>query len=320
MNKVCRLVYLALIFSISIAHGQTYPNKPIKIIVPYPAGQASDQITRMLAQQIAPSLGQPIIVDNRPGAGGNLGTEIGAKSPNDGYTLTIGTAALPISKLVYKKLTYDPIADFEPVTLMTTMPLVLVISPALSINSVAELVEYAKKNPGKLNFASSGTGTSHQLAAEMFKQAAGIDMTHVAYKGSPPAHLDLMGGNVDLMFDNIIAVGPHIKSGKLKALAVTSKVRSKLFPELPTIQELGYPGFEALAWFGVLEPKGTNNAVTNTLNKSFVQALNNPEIRKKLQDDGAQVIASSPEELRIFLQNELSKWAKVIKDAHINVE
>ena len=320
MRLIQCIVSLTLVFAMPFAYGQQYPNKPIKIIVPYPAGQASDQITRMVAQQMSPGLGQPIVVDNKPGAGGNLGTEIGAKSPNDGYTLTIGTAALPISKLIYKKLNYDPIADFEPVTLMTTMPLVLVVSPHLKIRSVAELVEFAKKNPGKLNFASSGTGTSHQLAAEMFKQAAGIEMTHVAYKGSPPAHLDLMGGNVDLMFDNIVAVGPHIKSGKLTALAVTSKTRSKIFPDLPTIQESGYPGFEAEAWFGVLEPKGTANAITNTLNKSFVAALNAADIRKKLQEDGAQVIASSPEEFRIFLQNEIAKWSKVVSEARISLE
>ena len=177
MNSKKLLVLISTLAFFSLSHAQSFPNKPLKIIVPYPPGQASDQITRMVADKVSQAIGQPILVDNKPGAGGNLGTEIGAKSPADGYTLTIGTAALPISKLVYKKLTFDPINDFNGITLMTTMPLVLVVPPALKVNTVAELVEYAKKNPGKVNFSSSGTGTSHQLAGEMFKQYAGVDIT-----------------------------------------------------------------------------------------------------------------------------------------------
>jgi tripartite-type tricarboxylate transporter receptor subunit TctC len=234
--------------------------------------------------------------------------------------MTIGTAALPISKLVYKKLTFDPINDFNGITLMTTMPLVLVVPPALKINTVAELVEYAKNNPGKINFASSGNGTSHQLAGEMFKQYANVDITHVPYKGSPPAHIDLMGGSVDLMFDNIVAVGPHIKSGKLKALAVTSKTRSPMLPNVPTMQEAGYPNIEAVAWFGVLVPKGTPKNIINRLNKEFVAALTIPEIKNKLQESGAQVVASSPEEFDAFMQNEVSKWSTVINNAKISLD
>ena len=320
MNSKKLLALISTLVFFSLSHAQSFPNKPLKIIVPYPPGQASDQITRMVADKVSQAIGQPILVDNKPGAGGNLGTEIGAKSPADGYTMTIATAALPISKLVYKKLTFDPINDFNGITLMTTMPLVLVVPPALKVNTVAELVEYAKKNPGKVNFASSGTGTSHQLAGEMFKQYAGVDITHVPYKGSPPAHVDLMGGSVDLMFDNIVAVGPLVKSGKLKALAVTSKTRSSTLPNVPTMQESGYPNIEAVAWFGVLVPKGTPKGIVNRLNKEFVTALAIPEIKSKLEESGAQVIASTPEDFDVFMQNEVKKWSGVINTAKITLD
>jgi tripartite-type tricarboxylate transporter receptor subunit TctC len=320
MNSKKLLALISTLVFFSLSHAQPFPSKPLKIIVPYPPGQASDQITRMVADKVSQAIGQPIVVDNKPGAGGNLGTEIGAKSPADGYTMTIGTAALPISKLVYKKLTFDPINDFNGITLMTTMPLVLVVPPALKVNTVAELVEYAKKNPGKVNFASSGTGTSHQLAGEMFKQYAGVDITHVPYKGSPPAHVDLMGGSVDLMFDNIVAVGPLVKSGKLKALAVTSKTRSSTLPNVPTMQESGYPNIEAVAWFGVLVPKGTPKAIINRLNKEFVTALAIPEIKSKLEESGAQVIASTSEDFDVFMQNEVKKWSVVINTAKISLD
>lgn len=314
------LVLIGALTFFSLSNAQSFPTKPLKIIVPYPPGQASDLITRMVADKVSQSVGQAIIVENKPGAGGNLGTEIGAKSPADGYTLTIGTAALPISKLVYKKLTFDPINDFNGITLMTTMPLVLVVPPALKVNTVAELVDYAKKNPGKVNFASSGNGTSHQLAGEMFKQYAGVDITHVPYKGSPPAHVDLMGGSVDLMFDNIVAVGPLVKSGKLKALAVTSKTRSSILPNVPTMLESGYPNIEAVAWFGVLTPKGTPKNIINRLNKEFVAALTIPEIKNKLEESGAQVIASTSEDFDIFMQNEVKKWSNVINTAKISLD
>lgn len=320
MNSKKLLALISTLVFFSLSHAQPFPSKPLKIIVPYPPGQASDQITRMVADKVSQAIGQPIVVDNKPGAGGNLGTEIGAKSPADGYTMTIGTAALPISKLVNKKLTFDPINDFNGITLMTTMPLVLVVPPALKVNTVAELVEYAKKNPGKVNFASSGTGTSHQLAGEMFKQYAGVDITHVPYKGSPPAHVDLMGGSVDLMFDNIVAVGPLVKSGKLKALAVTSKTRSSTLPNVPTMQESGYPNIEAVAWFGVLVPKGTPKAIINRLNKEFVTALGIPEIKSKLEESGAQVIASTSEDFDVFMQNEVKKWSVVINTAKISLD
>ncbi|MBB1603826.1 tripartite tricarboxylate transporter substrate binding protein [Variovorax sp. UMC13] len=302
------------------AHADEYPSKPIKIIVPYPGGQASDTITRLVGERLGKALGQPVVVDNRPGAGGNIGTDIGAKSAPDGYTLTIATAALPISKHVYRKLPFDPAKDFVPVTLMTMTPLVLVTRPSLPVKDVAGLVALAKKEPGKVTFASSGLGTSHQLSGELFKSLAGVDMLHVPYKGSPPAHVDLMGGSVDIMFDNIVPVAPHIKSGKLQALAVTSKTRAAALPDVPTMAEAGYPNFEATAWFGLLAPAGTPQLIVDRLNKELVAVLKSPDIRDRLAGMGATVVADTPEEFGRFMADEINKWGPVVKRAHIELE
>ena len=302
------------------AHADEYPSKPIKIIVPSPGGQASDTITRLVGERLGKALGQPVVVDNRPGAGGNIGTDIGAKSAPDGYTLTIATAALPISKHVYRKLPFDPAKDFVPVTLMTMTPLVLVTRTGLPVKDVAGLVALAKKAPGKVTFASSGLGTSHQLSGELFKSLAGVDMLHVPYKGSPPAHVDLMGGSVDIMFDNIVPVAPHIKSGKLQALAVTSKTRAAALPDVPTMAESGYPNFEATAWFGLLAPAGTPQPIVDRLNKELVAVLKSPDIRERLAGMGATVVADTPEEFGRFMADEINKWGPVVKRAHIELE
>lgn len=310
----------ALLAGPHAAWARDYPARPVRLIVPYPPGQASDVIARLLAERISPALGQPVIVENRPGAGGNIGTETGARAAADGYTLTIATAALPISKLVYRKLSFDPIADFAPVTLMTITPLVLVTAPTLPVASVAELVEYARKNPGKLTFASSGPGTSHQLSGELFGTLVGAKLVHVPYKGSAPAHIDLMSGTVDLMFDNIVAVSPHVRSGKLRALAVTTKTRAPSLPDVPTMGEAGFAGFEAVAWFGALAPKGTPEAIVQRLNLEFVRALNLPEVRQKLVELGAQVVASRPEEFARFMDAESARWDPVVRRAQIALE
>ena len=302
------------------AQADDYPSKPIKIIVPYPAGQASDTITRLVGERLGKALGQPVVVDNRPGAGGNIGTDAGAKSPPDGYTLTIATAALPISKHVYRKLPFDPEKDFMPITLMTITPLVLVTRTNLPVKDVAELVALAKKDPGKITFASSGPGTSHQLSGELFKSLAGVEMLHVPYKGSPPAHVDLMGGSVDIMFDNIVPVAPHIKAGKLRALAVTTKTRAPALPDVPTMAEAGYPNFEATAWFGLLAPAGTPRPIVDRLNKEVVAILTSPDIKERLAGMGATVVADKPEEFGRFMANEINKWGPVVKRANIELE
>lgn len=318
--NIAQLVISAMIALSTTAIAQDYPNKPIKIVVPFPAGQASDTISRIVGERLSKSLGQPVLIDNRPGAGGNIGTDVGAKSPPDGYTLTVATAALPISKNVYRKLPFDPEKDFVPITLMTITPLVLIARSDLAVKDVAGLVDYAKKNPGKLTYASSGTGTSHHLSGELFKTLAGIDMLHVPYKGSPPAHIDLMGGSVDIMFDNIVPVTPHIKSGKLKALAVTTKTRASSLPEIPTMAEAGFTNFEAVAWFGMLAPAGTPQTIVDRLNKEIVAILNTPEIKERLAAMGATVVADKPDEFARFISTEINKWAPIVKRAQISLE
>ena len=299
---------------------QSWPTKPIRIIVPFPAGQASDTIARVVGERMSKSLGQPVIVENVPGAGGNIGSDRGAKADPDGYTLTMATAALPISALVYKKLPFNALKDFAPITQMTITPLVLITAPGTPANSVKELVDYAKKNPGKVTFASSGAGTSHHLSGELFKSLAGIDILHVPYKGSAPAHIDLMGGVVNIMFDNIVPVTPHIKSGKLKALAVTTKTRAATLPDVPTMSESGYPNFEAVAWFGLLAPAATPKPIVERLNREAVAALNAPEIKAKLTDMGATVVANKPEEFADFFAQEFAKWKPVVERAKIELE
>lgn len=321
MNRRAFLVGAAMsAVSAQPVHAQNFPSRVIRIIVPYPPGQASDVIARLLADRISKSVGQPVIIENRAGAGGNIGTEIGARAEPDGYTLTIATAALPITKLTYKKLNFDPIGDFAPVSLLTTMPLLLATSPKLGIGSVKELIEHAKANPGKLTFASSGIGTSHHLSGELFASLAGVKILHVPYRGSAPAHIDLINGTVDIMFDNIVAVGPQVSQGNLKGLAVTTARRSPSFPALPTMAESGLPDFAASAWFGVLAPKATPGDIVRRLNAEVVQALSEPQITQKLSEMGAEVTPSTPAELGQFMANDLARWRPVVEKAQIALD
>jgi len=311
---------MTLVLSLGLAAtaaADTYPSRAIKVIVPFPAGQASDTIARLVGEQLGRALGQAVVVENRPGAGGNIGSEAGARSTPDGYTLTMATAALPISKNVYKKLPFDPAKDFETVSLMTVTPLVLIARPSLPANDVASLVELARKQPGKLTFASSGQGTSHHLSGELLKAVANVDILHVPYKGSAPAHVDLMGGSVDIMFDNILPVSPHVKSGKLKALAVTTKARAPSMPDVPTMAESGYPNFEAVAWFGLLAPAGTPASIVERLSAEVNKILKSPEINARLTGMGANVMGTTPQEFSAFMKAEIEKWAPVVKRANI---
>jgi len=318
MKRYLALLFSGLIFS-ATALAQSYPNRPIKMIVPFPPGQASDTISRLVGEELAKSLGQPVVVENRAGAGGNIGSDVGARAEPDGYTLTIATAALPISKHV-RKLPFDPATDFAPVTLMTITPLVLVVRPDLPVNSVKELIAYGKSNPGKLTFASSGVGTSHQLSGELFKTLAGIDMLHVPYQGSAPAHLDIMGGRVDMMFDNIVPVTPHIQKGSLKALAVTTTTRAKSLATVPTMVESGMPNFEAVAWFGVLAPAKTPQPIIDRLNKEIVAILKRPEISERLAAMGAFVVGNTATEFKSFFIAEIDKWGPIVSRANIRVD
>jgi tripartite-type tricarboxylate transporter receptor subunit TctC len=296
-----------------------YPERPIKILVPFPPGQASDIMARLFGDRIAQTLGQPVVVENRVGAGGNIGTEAGARAAGDGYTLTLATAALPISTHIYK-LNFDPATDFAPVAQFTVTPLVLVMNPKLAFKTVAELIAYAKQHPGKLTFASSGPGTSHHLAGEMFKVQAGIDVLHVPYRGSASAHTDLMGGIVDIMFDNIMAVGPHIKAGKLQALAVTTKNRAPTLAQTPTMAQAGLPAFEAVAWFGLLAPKSTPTPIVAKLNGAVQSALAQPDIQKRLADMGAQGMPGTPAAFQSFFLADIKKWEPVVRQANVKLD
>ena len=313
MKLVTPLVALALAAASSLAQAQAWPTKPVKILFGFPAGSATDIIARNVGQKLSEKWGQPVVIDNRPGAGGNLGTELAAKAPADGYTIFFGTVANAISTSYYSKLGYDYLKDFASVTLVATTPLVLVANPGVPVNNVKELIAYAKANPGKLNFGSGGTGTSNHLAGEMFKAYTGTDMQHVPYKGTPAAHADLLGGQIGLLFDNIVAVMGHVKSGKVKALAVTSANRAASLPDVPTVAESGVPGFEAVSWIGALVPTGTPKDIVDKIHTDMVAVLKMPDVREKLGASGAVLVGNTQAEFAAWNRNEIEKWAKAVK-------
>lgn len=303
-----------------LAQADTWPSKPVKILFGFPAGSATDVIARTVGQKLSDKWGQPVVIENRPGAGGNLGSELAARAPADGYTIFFGTVANAISVSLYSKLNYDYLKDFTPITLVATTPLVLVANPSSPVKNVAELVAHAKSNPGKLNFGSGGVGTSNHLAGEMFKSATGTDLVHVPYKGTPAAYNDMFGGQVALMWDNIVAVTNHIKNGKLKPLAVTSAQRAASLPEVPTMAEAGLPGFEAVSWIGALVPTGTPQPVVDRIHADLVAVLRMPEVREKLAASGAVVVGNTPEQFAAWNRNEIAKWSKAVKDSGAKAE
>jgi len=292
-----------------------YPNKPVKILFGFPAASATDVIARAIGQKLSEKWGQPVVIDNRPGAGGNLGSELAAKAPADGYTIFLGTVANAISTTYYSKLNYDYLKDFTPITLVATTPLVIVANKEVPVKSVKDLIDYARANPAKLNFGSGGVGTSNHLAGEMFKKSTGTDLLHVAYKGTPAAYTDLMAGRVSLMFDNIVAATPHIKSGVLKPIAVTSAKRSPSLPDVPTVAEAGIPGFEAVSWIGALVPVGTPKEIVDKIYTDLIAVLRMPEIVERLGQSGAVVVGNTPEQFAAWNRNEISKWAQAVKDS-----
>ena len=307
---------------------QAWPTKPVRIVVPFAPGGTTDILARAIAPELSRVFGQTFYVENKAGAGGNLGAEIVAKAPNDGYTLLMGTVGTHgINRALYNKLPFDPIKDFVPITVVAGVPNVMIMNAdmakARNINSVADFIAYAKANPGKLNMASSGNGTSIHLAGELFKSMSGTYMVHFPYKGSNPALLDLIGGSMDVMFDNLPSAMVHIKSGRLKALAVTSSQRSLAMPELPTVEEAGGPalkGFEASSWFGLLAPAGTSMEVVNRVQQEVAKALNTPAIKEKLLVQGAIPGGNSPEEFAKFIDAEHKKWAQVVKASGAKVD
>ena len=317
----CVVTLLAALVLVS-AHAQDFPTRPIRLVVPFPPGGGTDVVARAVAPRMSELLGQPVVVDNRAGAGGNIGAELVANAPPDGYTMLMGTVGThAINPSLYEKMPYDHVKDFVPVVLVAGVPNVLVVNPALPVKSVQELVAYAKANPGKLNFASSGSGTSIHLSGELFKTMTGVQMQHVPYKGSAPALADLAGGQVQLMFDNLPSALALIKGGKLRALAVTSLQRSTALPDVPTVAESALPGFEASSWFGLLAPAGTPKDAVAKVNGEVAKWLATPEAKEKLAAQGAIVASGlTPEDFSRHIATETTKWHKVVKESGAKVE
>ena len=321
-RRLCMLGSTALVLASAAPSAwaqAAWPSKPVRIVVPFPPGGTTDILARAIAPELGKAFGQSFIIENRGGAGGNVGTEIVAKAANDGYTLLMGTVGTHgINRALYEKLPYDPIKDFVPITLVASVPNVMVMNAdkarSLGINSVQDFITYAKARPGKLNMASSGSGTSIHLAGELFKSQTGVFMVHVPYRGSSPALLDLIAGNMDVMVDNLPSSMQHIRSGKLKAFAVTSSQRSSAMPDVPTVEEAGkLKGFEASSWFGLLAPAGTSADIVNRVQRDVTRALNDPAIKEKLQAQGAIPGGITPAEFARLIDSEHSKWAQVVK-------
>ena len=296
-----------------------YPERPIRIVVPVAPGGGTDFVARLLAEKLAPALGQPVLVDNRPGGSGNVGVRQVVEAPPDGYTLVMPITSLPISPSL-QKLPFNPVKDLAPITLAGTLPLVLVVHPSLPATTVREVIALAKARPRTLNFANSGVGTTAHLAGELFNRMAGVEMVSVNYKGGGPAVTDLLGGHVQLYFSTIPSVIQHVKSGKLRAIAVTGRQRSSEMPEVPTVIESGLRDFEVTSWFGLFAPAGTPRAVIERLNRESVAALAQADVRQKMAGHGVDAASSTPEALGQLLSSEIERWGKVIREAGIKAE
>lgn len=313
---------LALTLACAGVSAQSYPSRPIRVVVPYPPGGPLDIMARAIGQKLTEAWSQPVVVDNRAGAGGNIGAELVAKSPADGYTLLMGAVAThAINPTLYGKLAYDPVKDFEPVALVAQVPNILVVNPSVPARSVKELIEVARARPGYLNFGSGSTGSTGHLAGELFNAMAGVQMVHIPYKGGAPAMADLLAGQVQLMFDNLANALPNVKAGRLRALAVTTLARSPAMPDLPTIAESGLPGFDLTTWFGLMVPAGTPPEIVIKLNAGIVRALNAKDMRERLEKMGAEPPAdNTPEHFAAFIRAEAAKYAKVVKESGARVE
>ncbi len=303
------------------AAAQTYPNKPIRVVLPFPPGGGTDALARIIGPKLSEGLGQSLVIDNRPGAAGNIAAEIVARSAPDGYTLYMGfSTVLTTSKSLYSKLAFDPIRDFAPITQLATAQYILVLHPLVPAKSVNELIALAKAKPGSLNYASSGVGSPLHLAAELFKSRAGIDMVHVAYKGGGPAAAAVLGGETQVLFGSVASSLPHVKTGRLRALAVTGLKRSPLAPELPTLDESGFAGFNVTAWDSFVAPAGTTRSIIARVHAETVKVLRLPGIRELINNVGYEPTGTTPEQLAEIIRTETAIWAKVIKDAGIKPE
>lgn len=299
---------------------QTYPAKPMRIVMPFPAGGGADIVGRIIGQKLAERLGQPVVPENRPGAGGNLGIDHVTKSRPDGYTLLLGSATLSISPSLYPKLTYDPIRDLAPIFLAAQTPIVVLVRPSLPVKNLKELVDYARANPGKLNFGSGGVGTITHLATELLNSLAKIKIAHVAYKGTNQAMVGLMGGEIDIVLIVVPNAVPQVQSGKVRALAVLSKERVASLPNVPTAKEAGIDSYDVSAWYGVLAPAGTPRDIINRLNGEWVKIAAMPDTREKMDKAGVEPMTSTPEQFSEFLKGEIARWAHVTKEANVKID
>lgn len=318
--KAVGTVFLCGLLAAGAAAAQNYPTRTIRLIVPSSPGGGTDISARIIAPKLSELLGQQVIVENRPGAGTMIGGEAVARATPDGYTLLMGISTLAINPAIYKKVPYDALRDFAPISQAVSLPNVLVSHPSLPVKTLKELIAFAKARPGELNFASAGLGTSPHMSFELFLSMAKLKMLHVPYKGSGPGVTALLAGHVPLMMPNMLSAQPHIKSGRLRGLGVTSAKRAAGAPELPTIAEAGVPGYEAVQWYGVLAPAGTPPAIVKRLHAEIVKVLQSPETKERFFRDGAETVGTSPEEFAGFIRNETVKWAKVVKDARIETQ
>ncbi|MDN3922092.1 Bug family tripartite tricarboxylate transporter substrate binding protein [Roseateles violae] len=321
MNITRRLLTLAALSACAVAQAQSWPAKPIRIVVPFPAGGGTDIIARETSQRVAAATGWTFVIDNKPGAGGNLGVDAAAKSPADGYTIVLGqTSNLAINPSLYAKMPYDPQKDLTPIVLLADAPLVLVTGAGSRYKSFADALSAAKAAPGRINFASPGNGTVAHLAGELLQKAAGVSMQHIPYKGVAQALTDLVAGNVDLYLASVPSMLGHIKQGKVRALAVTSAQRVGDLPNVPTINESGFKGFDAVTWFGLLAPTGTPKEAITKLNTEFNKAMTQAALKKRLSDEGATTVGGTPEQFSALIRDELPRWAKVVKESGAKVD
>ncbi|HUA55187.1 MAG TPA: tripartite tricarboxylate transporter substrate binding protein [Candidatus Sulfotelmatobacter sp.] len=312
---------LAGLVAIGARAAEPFPNHQMRIVAPFPPGGTVDLLARIAGQQLTAALGQQVVIENRTGAGGNIGGEIVAKAPPDGYTMLLGsTGLLSINPTIYHTMPFDPARDLAPVARLATVPNLMVINPDLPVHSVAEFIAYAKARPGKVFFASAGAGTTIHLSGELFKKMAGIDIVHTPYRGSAPALADLMAGQVQVMFDNMPSALPLAQSGKLRALAVTTETRAPSVPDLPTVAESGLPGYETSAWFGILVPAATPPDVVDTLSRALNHGMALPDVRQKLANVGATASPDTPDAFRAFIAAETAKWSQLARDAHVTVD
>lgn len=318
---VAVLVIVLASLAVNEVAAQQYPSKPIRLIVPFTPGGTTDILSRIVGQKLSSAMGAQVVIDNRPGAGGNIGAELAAKAAPDGYTLFMGpSGTLSVNPSLYTKLLFDPIQDFAPIALLAMVPSMLVVHPSLPVKSLKELIDYAKARPGQLNYGSSGAGGQPFLAVEYLKLMAGLNIVEIRYKGGAPLTTDLIAGQISLTITGIPTLLPHVKSGRLRALAVSSAKRSAAVPDLPTISEAGLPGYDATAWYGILAPAGTPKAIIAKLNAELNKGIKQPDVADRLDAEGVETVGSTPEEFAAFIKTESERWSKVIKAAGVKAQ